>query len=75
MKYLDSVAFMSDRLPLNNTLLLKELLHDILSRFLRLAKQSSPSRKPQNISLVRKKNTEYEIINQEGTRMVKDGED
>ena len=38
---LGTVAFMSDRLPLNNTSLLKELLHDILSRFLRLAKQPS----------------------------------
>ena len=30
---------------------------------------------PQNISLVRQKNTKEVIINQEGTRMVKDGED
>ena len=52
---------MSDRLPLNNTSLLKELRHDILSRFLRLAKTQ--------------KNTTDEIINQEGMRMVKDGED
>ena len=50
---------MSDRLPLNNTSLLKELRHDILSRFLRLAKTQ--------------KNTKDEIINQEGMRMVKDG--
>ena len=66
---------MSDRLPLNNTSLLKELRHDNLSRFLRLAKQPLMRGKPQNISLLRQKNTKDEIINQEGMRMVKDGED
>ena len=71
---MNSVAFMSDRLPLNNTSLLKELHHNILSRFLCLAKQPSPSGKPQNISLLRQKNTKDEIINEEGTRVVKDGE-
>ena len=54
---------------------LKELHPDILSHFLHLAKQPSTRGKPQNISLVRQKNTKDEIINQEGTRMVKDGED
>ena len=49
--------------------------HDILSRFLRRAKSPSKRGKPQNISLVRQKNTKEVIINQEGTRMVKDGED
>ena len=53
----------------------KELRHDILSRFLRLGKQPSTRGKPQNISLVRQKNTKEEIINQRGTRMVKDRED
>ena len=55
------VAFMSNGLPLNNTSLLKELRHDILSRFLRLAKQPLPPGKPQDISLVRQKNTKDEI--------------
>ena len=66
---------MSDRLPLNNASLLKELSQDILSHFLRLAKQPSPWGKPQNISLVKQKNTKDEIINQEGMTMAKDGED
>lgn len=48
---------------------------DILSRFLRRAKLPSTSKKPQNISLVRQKNTEKVIVIREGTRMVKDGED
>ena len=54
---------------------LKELCHDILSRFLCRAKLPSACGKLQNISLVRQKNTKEVIINREGTRMVKDGED
>ena len=58
-----------------NYFCLKELRHDILSHFLQSAELPSTRGKTQNISLVRQKNTKEVIINQEGTRMVKDGED
>ena len=66
--HVDSVAFMSDRLPLNNTSLLKELRHDILRLANNLYREG-------NHKILTQKNTKDEIINQEGMRMTKDGED
>ena len=43
--------------------------------FSTLCKTTVNVRETTNISLVRQKNTKEVIINQEGTRMVKDGED
>ena len=55
---------------------LKELRHDILSSFsVETCKITFNLKEPQNITLVRQKNIKEVIINQEGTTMVKDGED
>ena len=49
--------------------------HDILSHFSRRIKFPLRCRKPQNNSLLGKVNINEVILNQKGTRIVKDGED
>ena len=54
---------------------LKELRHDILSRWLDGLNYSSSVGKPKNNSLLRTKNTKGGILKQKGTTVTEDGED
>ena len=55
--------------------LLKELCHDILSRFINGLNHHPNVGKPKSNSLLRKKNSKGVILKEKGTRIAEDGED
>ena len=60
--------------PLRLTML-KELRHDILSRFFDFLNCGSSVGKMKNNGVLRKKNTKGLVLKQKGTRMAEDGKD
>ena len=58
-----------------SVLVLKELLHDILSHFYESLNYGLSIAKPKTNGLLRKKNTKELILKQKGTRMAEDGEE